>query len=67
MITTVVGNYPKISPQSKAPSLRIAISRFDRGQITEEELHQVEDEVTREVIDEQIGAGLDLITDGQIR
>ena len=67
MITTVVGNYPKISPQSKAPSLRAAISRLDRGQITEEELRRVEEEVTKEVIDDQVRAGLDLVTDGQIR
>lgn len=67
MITTVVGNYPKISPRAKAPSLRSAIARFEVGRITEEELHQVEDEVTKEVIQEQVEAGIDLVTDGQIR
>ena len=67
MITTVVGNYPKIGSGTGGPNLRTAISRFDSGRITEEELHQVEDEVTQEVIDEQVKAGLDLITDGQIR
>lgn len=67
MITTVVGNYPKIGPGTKAPSLRNAINQLDRGRITEEELRRVEDEVTREVIQEQIDAGIDLVTDGQIR
>ena len=67
MITTVVGNYPKIGPGTKAPSLRNAINQFDRGRITEEELRRVEDEVTREVIQEQIDAGIDLVTDGHIR
>ncbi len=63
----MVGNYPKISPDAKAPSLRAAISRFDESRITLEELKRVEDEVTREVIQDQVDAGLDLVTDGQIR
>ncbi|MBF8267010.1 MAG: 5-methyltetrahydropteroyltriglutamate--homocysteine methyltransferase [Dehalococcoidia bacterium] len=67
MITTVVGSYPKLSPDAGAPSLRAAISRHDAGRITVEELRRVEDDVTREVIQEQIDAGIDLITDGQIR
>ena len=67
MITTVVGSYPKISPDTKAPSLRVAIGRHDRGEMTDQELAHVADEVTNEVIQEQIEAGLDLITDGQIQ
>ena len=67
MITTMVGNYPKISPDAKAPSLRAAISRFDDSRITLEELKRVEEEVTKEVIQDQVDAGLDLVTDGQIR
>ena len=67
MITTVVGNYPKISPDAKAPSLRTAISRYDAGQITADDLQRVEEEVTNEVIQDQIDAGIDLVTDGQIR
>ena len=67
MITTVVGNYPKIGPGTKAPSLRGAIGWFDQGRITLERLHQVEDEVTTEAIQEQVYAGIDLVTDGHIR
>jgi len=67
LITTVVGNYPKIGPGTKAPSLRNAIGQFDQGRITLEQLHKVEDEVTQEVIQEQVNAGIDLVTDGQIR
>ena len=63
----MVGNYPKISPDAKAPSLRLAISRFDESRITLEDVKQVEDETTREVIQDQVDAGLDLVTDGQIR
>jgi 5-methyltetrahydropteroyltriglutamate--homocysteine methyltransferase len=47
--------------------LRKAIADFDAGKITLDDLHRVEDEVTVEVIREQIDAGLGLITDGKIR
>ena len=67
MITTVVGNYPKISPDAQAPSLRTAINRYDAGRITAEELRRVEEETTKEVIQDQVDAGIDLVTDGQIR
>ena len=67
MITTIVGNYPKLSTSPQAPSLRRAISQFDTGRMTEEELNAVADEVTKGAIQEQVEAGLDLVTDGQIR
>src|SRR3990170_6997296 len=67
MQTTVAGSYPKIPNRPRPARLRQAIARLDRGEITAEELAQVEDEVTIEVIGEQVEAGLDLVTDGQIR
>ncbi len=67
LITTMVGNYPKISPDAKSPSLRTAINRYDEGRISLDDLRRVEEEVTREVIEDQVEAGLDLVTDGQIR
>jgi len=67
MRTTAVGHYPKISNRPRPARLRQAIARLDRGEITAEELAQVQDEVTVEVIGEQVEAGLDLVTDGQIR
>jgi 5-methyltetrahydropteroyltriglutamate--homocysteine methyltransferase len=67
MRTTTVGHYPKIPNRPRPARLRQAIARLDRGEITAEELAQVQDEVTVEVIGEQVEAGLDLVTDGQIR
>ena len=67
MKLTAVGNYPKIGEGPEGQKLRRAIARSDRGQISAEELARVEDEVTREVIDEQEAAGLDIVTDGMIR
>lgn len=67
MITTVVGNYPKI-PDLPAPGKwRSAVEKLQKGQIDEAALRQVEDEVTLEAIRDQTEAGVDLITDGQIR
>jgi 5-methyltetrahydropteroyltriglutamate--homocysteine methyltransferase len=67
MQTTVVGNYPKIPNRPRPARLRAAINRRDRGEITDEELARVADEVTVEVMEEQAEAGVDVITDGQIR
>lgn len=67
MLTTVVGSYPKIPNRPRPARLRIAINRRDRGEITDEELARVQDEVTIEVIQEQAEAGVDVVTDGQIR
>ena len=67
MLTSAVGNYPKLSTRADAPSLRRAISQFDNGRIGRDELDGVADEATLEAIQEQVEAGLDLVTDGQIR
>ena len=67
MQTTVVGSYPKIPNRPKPARYRNAINKRDRGEITDEELAKVGDEVTIEVINEQIEAGIDVITDGQVR
>jgi 5-methyltetrahydropteroyltriglutamate--homocysteine methyltransferase len=67
MLTTVVGNYPKIPNLPKPARLRNALARLDRGEISPEQLAKVEDEVTIEVIREQEAAGIELVTDGQIR
>lgn len=67
MQTTVVGNYPKIPNRPKPARLRNAINKRDRGDLSNEELEQVKNEVTIEAIAEQIDAGIDVITDGQLR
>jgi 5-methyltetrahydropteroyltriglutamate--homocysteine methyltransferase len=67
MKTTVVGNYPKIPNRPRPARLRRAIAQLDRGEITRDDLARVADEVTIEAIQEQVDAGIDLITDGQIR
>lgn len=67
MQTTVVGSYPKIPNRPKPARLRNAINKRDRGELGDDELDKIRDEVTIEVINEQIEAGIDIITDGQVR
>ncbi len=67
MLTTVVGHYPKIPNRPRPARLRQAIARYERGEISREELARIEDEVTIEVIQEQVEAGIDIVSDGQIR
>ena len=67
MLVTTVGNYPKIAEGPEGQKLRRVINRFDKGDVTGEELARVEDEVTREVIQEQEEVGLDMVTDGMVR
>jgi 5-methyltetrahydropteroyltriglutamate--homocysteine methyltransferase len=62
----VVGNYPKIPNFPRPPTLKNAIQDFDDGKISIEKLKRIEDQVTTEVMKEQIDAGVDIITDGQI-
>lgn len=67
MITTVVGNYPKVPSLTGGPNLRTAINRFDQGRLSPEDLAKTADEATKDAMEEQARAGLDVITDGQIR
>lgn len=67
MRTTHVGSYPKI-PDLPAPGRwRTAAEKLQRGEITWEEFCRVEEEVTLEALADQVEAGLDMVTDGQIR
>ena len=67
MQVTLVGNYPKIGAPSKAPNLRTAIRRSDEGGLSAEELMEIERQVTLDVLEQQAEAGIDLVTDGQVR
>lgn len=67
MILTVVGSYPKVPNRPRPGRLRTALARLDRGEISPGELARVEDEVTIEVVREQEEAGVELLTDGQVR
>lgn len=66
MITTSVDHYPKLSTQSTV-DLKQARSDFEDEKISLQEYEKIQNLATQEVIAEQEKAGLDLITDGQIK
>jgi len=65
--TTVVGNYPKISSDKNVPNLRNSLNQFDQKKISKEKLEEVYKATILRVLKEQEDAGIDIITDGQIR
>ena len=67
MITTVVGNYPKVAEGAYSSTLIGAITKWQRKELTDAQLEQTFQQITRAVIREQEQAGLDVLTDGQIR
>ena len=67
MITTTVGNYPKVSELKYSTKLIGAIGTWQRKELSDAQLETVWQEITRAVIQEQERAGIDLLTDGQIR
>ena len=67
VLTKSVGSYPRVGEGDHAVRLRRAFNQRDKGQITNEELAAIQDDYVREVIEEQVAAGLDVVTDGLIR
>jgi 5-methyltetrahydropteroyltriglutamate--homocysteine methyltransferase len=65
--TSVVGSYPKPPDEGQPFVVRKTLHALERGEATVEDLRLAQDELAREVIAEQTAAGIDLITDGQVR
>lgn len=60
-------SYPRIGDDPEHQMLRRAIAQRDKGEKTEAEVRQAEDRMTELALVDQIDAGLDLVTDGQVR
>ena len=67
LILTTAGSYPRIGDAPELQRHRQAYAQRERGEIGEEAFRKVEDEATAEAIREQIEAGIEVVTDGQIR
>ena len=67
MITTTVGNYPKVAEGAYSTKLIGAITKWQRKELTERDLEETCRDITSAVLKEQEQAGVDLLTDGQIR
>jgi len=59
--------YPRVGSTDDELRLRRAYHRYDHGDIDESELKEIEDSYAEDVIDEQLDAGFDVVTDGMIR
>jgi 5-methyltetrahydropteroyltriglutamate--homocysteine methyltransferase len=67
LIVASTGSYPRIGDAAGAQRHRRAYAERERGALSEGDWQAVEDEVTREIVAEQIAAGVELPTDGQVR
>ncbi len=67
LLTASTGSYPRIGDRPEQQRHRQAYAQLERGEISSEDFERVQDEVTREIIGEQAKAGLDIVTDGQVR
>ena len=61
------GSYPRIGDGPELQTLRRATASLDRGERNTADLLDAENEMTRRAIADQLKAGLEVITDGQIR
>jgi 5-methyltetrahydropteroyltriglutamate--homocysteine methyltransferase len=67
LLLASTGSYPRIGDSIELQTLRRTIAAVDRSERTAGDLVDAENEMTRRAISDQVNAGLDLLTDGQIR
>ncbi len=68
MFTIAVnGSYPKMPEPPRPLLLQRAIDDYENGRITDRELERAKDRATVEAVAEMIAAGVEVISDGQIR
>jgi len=60
-------SYPKVGDRPEQQAHRQAYGQLERKEITKEDFERVQEKVVKEAIDEQVKAGLGLVTDGLIR
>lgn len=65
--STVVGSYPKPPDEGSTFVVRKTLHALEKGEASVEDLKRAQDELAREAISEQEAAGIDLVTDGQVR
>ncbi len=67
LILANTGSYPRIGDTPELQLLRRTIAAVDRGDRTAADLAEAENDMTRRAIAEQVDAGIELLTDGQVR
>lgn len=61
------GSFPRVGDRFELQLLRRTIAALDCGERTTADLLDAENEMTRRAIADQVKAGVDIVTDGQIR
>jgi 5-methyltetrahydropteroyltriglutamate--homocysteine methyltransferase len=61
------GSYPRAGENPESQLLEKTVASFDRGERTSADLLDAQNTVTRRAIADQVRAGLEIVTDGQIR
>jgi 5-methyltetrahydropteroyltriglutamate--homocysteine methyltransferase len=61
------GSYPRVGDSPDLQLLQRTVAALDRGERTTADLLDAQNTVTRGAIADQVKAGLDIVTDGQIR
>ncbi len=67
LFTAMSGSYPRIGDRPEEQGLRRAIAAVDKGEKKEADLRAAEDEAARLAIGDQLAAGIDVVSDGQVR
>src|SRR2546422_7886282 len=67
LILSSTGSYPRIGDSPDLQILRRTIASVDRNERTPSDLADAEAEMIRRAIEEQVRAGLELVTDGLIK
>lgn len=67
LLTANIGSYPRVGDLPSQQRLRWAYSNWEKGKLSNQRLEKAYQEATREVIQEQVQAGLDVVTDGHLR
>lgn len=60
-------SYPRVGDSADEQLLRRTIAQREKGEKTDADLRTAEDKMTELALAEQVGAGLDVVTDGLIR
>ena len=67
LVLTNNGSYPRVGDRPQEQKLRRSIAKWEKGKLSDRDLREAESWTTSEVIREQIAAGIELVTDGQVR
>jgi 5-methyltetrahydropteroyltriglutamate--homocysteine methyltransferase len=67
VLTASAGSYPRIGETPELAQLRRTIAAWERKEVSPGDLCAAEDALVRAALADQLEAGLDLVTDGQIR